>query len=132
MAIRFLERDEIVEMHADLLADHGGTAGIRDEGLLESAIAAPRSGFGNAYLHADLFEMAAAYLFHLVKNHPFLDGNKRIGLAAALQFLALNDRTCSATDEALVELTLGVAEGRVSKEEIASFFRAGARTEEER
>ena len=75
----FLTRTEILAIHADQLRRYGGAGGIRDEGLLDSALAAPQSAFGGEFLHAGLHEMAAAYLFHLVSNHPFLDGNKRVG-----------------------------------------------------
>ncbi len=115
-------------MHSDLIEDHGGSLGIRDPGLLDSALAMPAAGFGGALLHSDVFEMAAAYLFHLVKNHPFIDGNKRVGLAAALTFLDINGATCAAPDDALVALTLRVAEGQTDKQGAAAFFRSTART----
>ena len=86
----FLSLGEILEIHRDQIERYGGDAGIRDLGLLQSALAVPASGFGGRYLHSDLFEMAAAYLFHLVQNHPFVDGNKRTGAVAALVFLSLN------------------------------------------
>jgi death-on-curing protein len=123
----FLTIGDILESHAQQIERYGGSDGIRDVGLLESAIAQPEAKFGGAYLHADLFEMAAAYLFHLVKNHPFLDGNKRIGLEAALVFLEINGLSLRATDEALVELTLSVAQGVAGKQQIADFFRACAK-----
>lgn len=122
----FLTIGDILESHAQQIERYGGSDGIRDVGLLESSIAQPEAMFGGAYLHADLFEMAAAYLFHLVKNHPFLDGNKRIGLEAALVFLEINGLSLRVTDEALVELTLAVARGEASKPQIADFFRERA------
>ena len=122
----FLTIGDVLESHAQQIERYGGSDGIRDIGLLESAIAQPEAMFGGAYLHADLFEMAAAYLFHLVKNHPFLDGNKRIGLEAALVFLEINGLSLRVTDEALVELTLAVARGEASKPQIAEFFRERA------
>ena len=127
MATRWLTHEEVLEMHRDLIADHGGSLGLRDAGLLDSALAMPAAGFGGSSLHADEFEKAAAYLFHLVKNHPFIDGNKRIGLASALVFLDLNGWPCTAENEALVELTLSVAEGRTDKPKLAAFFRAHTR-----
>jgi death on curing protein len=75
-------------------------------------------------LHADIFEMAAAYLFHLVKNHPFIDGNKRAALEAALLFFEINGRSVEATDEALVDLVLATVESSATKQQIAEFFRA--------
>lgn len=84
----------------------------------------PQATFDGALLYSDLFEMAAAYHFHLVKNHPFLDGNKRVGAAAAIIFLAINDVDLEADEDKLVELTLGVATGEFSKQDIALFFRS--------
>ena len=89
----------------------------------------PEASFGGDFLHTTIHEMAAAYLFHLTQNHPFLDGNKRIGLAAALAFLGLNDLVLDAGEEELTDLVLGVARGERSKAEIAVFLqrRCGAR-----
>ena len=124
----FLEVEDVVALHRDLLDRFGGTEGIRDVGLLESALAMPRAGFGGEYLHTDLFEMAAAYLFHLVKNHPFLDGNKRIGASAALVFLDANDVEFDASNDELAEFVLGVATGDVPKSAVAEFLRKHAKT----
>jgi death-on-curing protein len=99
---------------------------VRDLGLLSSAVAMPRASFGGELLHQSLFEMAAAYLFHIARNHPFLDGNKRTGLAAALVFLWVNDREIEAGEDELTELVVGVAEGRVSKAEVAVFLEGHA------
>lgn len=119
----FLETEEVLAIHADQIARHGGTSGVRDMGLLESALAMPRAGMGGQYFHTDVHEMGAAYLFHLVKNHPFLDGNKRVGLATALVFLEMNGIWIRATNPSLVDLTLDVAEGKLDKARIAEFFR---------
>lgn len=81
MPIDFLHLDDVVAIHLDQIERYGGEAGIRDAGLLESAVAQARATFGGEFLHADLFQMAAAYLFHIAKNHPFVDGNKRTGAA---------------------------------------------------
>jgi len=86
--VLFLTLDDILESHQNQIETYGGSHGVRDIGLLESAIAQPEASFGGQYLHADIFEMAAAYLYHLVMNHPFVDGNKRVGLEASLIFLA--------------------------------------------
>src|SRR5205085_11954571 len=99
----------------------------RDEGLLESALAVPSAGFGGQYLHADLFEMAAAYLFHLAQNHPFFDGNKRVALVAAALFLRLNGWDLTADNDAAHDLTLSVASGGTDKATAAAFFRAHTR-----
>src|SRR5213075_956823 len=109
---QFPTLDEALAIHAHQIGRYGGTLGLRDRGLLESALAMPPATFGGEFLHPSLPEQAAAYLFHLVKNHPFVDGNKRVGLAAALTFLGMNGVWVDATNAELIELTLGVAEGR--------------------
>ncbi|MFM8583896.1 MAG: type II toxin-antitoxin system death-on-curing family toxin [Planctomycetaceae bacterium] len=118
----FLTWDDVLELHAGQIRAYGGSDGLRSSALLQSAIAQPEATFGGQWLHADIFLMAAAYLFHLVQNHPFVDGNKRIGLEAALVFLELNGQSIEAGDEQLVEIVLGVAQGRVDKTQIAEFF----------
>lgn len=124
MSPTFLDMARVLELHSELIAHYGGTLGVRDPGLLQSAIAMPEAGFYGAYLHTDLFEMAAAYLFHIVQNHPFLDGNKRTGAAAALVFLAMNDVQIDADEDGLIEVTLAVATGDAGKPEVAAFFRS--------
>ncbi len=126
MAIRFLDLDRTLRLHCSLLEHYGGTEGIRDAGLLQSALAQPQAGIGGEYLHGDIYEMAAAYLYHIVQNHPFLDGNKRVGSAAAIVFLALNDVQIENDEEGLVKLTISVATGQAGKVEIAEFFRTRA------
>ena len=83
----FLTVEDVLQIHDEQLSAYGGATGIRDQGLLESAVAMPQASFGGAYLHEDLPHMAAAYAFHIAQNQPFLDGNKRTGLVAALVFL---------------------------------------------
>ena len=119
----FLSLDDIPESHLNQIDIYGGSHGIRDIGLLESAIAQPEASYGGQYMHADIFEMAAAYLYHLVMNHPFVDGNKRVGLESALIFLEVNDALLDANDDELVDLVLKTTAGRVGKPEIAEFFR---------
>lgn len=118
----FLTLDEVVEIHSSEIELHGGSHGIRDLGLLQSALAMPAAGFGDNYLHETLFDKAAAYLFHLVKNHPFIDGNKRVGLATASVFLMLNGVEKTADQDAFADRVLAVAEGRAGKLEIAAFL----------
>lgn len=127
MGPTFLGLEEVLQIHADQIERHGGSSGIRDLGLLESAIAMPQASFGGQLLHADIFEMAAAYLFHIVRNHPFMDGNKRVGTAAALVFLRLNGASIRVTNAALVKTVLAVAQGKIGKAAVAEFFRKGAR-----
>lgn len=89
MQPEFLDIHDVLRIHEDQIERYGGSAGLRDPGLLASAVETPRSTFDGKLLHDDLFEIAAAYLFHIVNNHPFVDGNKRTGTAAALIFLDL-------------------------------------------
>lgn len=120
----FLTLDDILESHLNQIDTYGGCHGIRDIGLLESAIAQPEASFGGQYLHTNIFEMAAAYLYHLVMNHPFVDGNKRVGLEAALIFLEINNENLNCSDDELVDLVLKTTAGQVGKREIAEFFRS--------
>ena len=120
----FLDLERVLRIHRSMIEVYGGSAGIRDAGLLHSAIAAPQASFGGEPLHKDLFEMAAAYLYHIVQNHPFVDGNKRTGAAAAVVFLTMNDVTLRPDEEGLVEITLRVATGQAGKQEAATFFRS--------
>jgi death-on-curing protein len=119
----FLGLDEVLEIHRDQIERYGGSDGIRDLGLLQSALAMPRAGAGGEYFHGDLLEMAAAYLFHIVKNHPFIDGNKRVGAMAAFVFLSLNGRTLDASNAAYERIVRSVAEGRADKSAVTVFFR---------
>lgn len=107
----FLNSDQVLKVHRSLIERYGGSDGIRDVGLLESAIAQPQPMFGGAFLHSDILEMAAAYLFHLVRNHPFIDGNKRIGAAAAIVFFALKDVLLEADENGSVVPTLSAGSG---------------------
>lgn len=123
MALDFLSTEDVIQIHRDQIERYGGAPDIRDAGLLASAVEAPRATFGGSLLNQDVFEVAAAYLFHLVQNHPFVDGNKRTGAAAALVFLDLNSIECMIADDPLAELVISVARGETSKNEIAIFLR---------
>jgi death-on-curing protein len=101
----------------------GGSHGVKDDGLLLSALAQPESGFGDEYFHKDLYEMAAAYLFHLVKNHAFHDGNKRIAALSAAIFLQVNGFMLTANEDEFEKLVMDAAQSLVNKEQIADFFR---------
>lgn len=120
----FLTLDEVVAIHRDQIERYGGSLGVRDWGLLQSAIAMPAATFGGQFLHGDFCEMAAAYLFHLVQNHPFIDGNKRVGAASAIVFLVLNDLELNAGEDEYAELVPSIARGETSKSTIAEYFRA--------
>lgn len=123
----FLGIDEVIALH-DLQLDHfGGLEGLRDRGLLESAVAMPQAGFGEHFVHADIYEMAAAYVFHLVKNHPFLDGNKRVGFHAAYVFLRMNGIELELSQADAYDLVIATTEGRADKTVIAEAFRTHSR-----
>ena len=124
----FLSMTEAIALHDVQLAAFGGLAGLRDLGLLESVLAMPQMGFGDQYVHADIEEMAAAYLFHLVKNRPFVDGNKRVGFHAVYVFLALNGIVLDMPEDAAYDLVIATSEGRATKAEIAAAFRNGVRS----
>jgi death-on-curing protein len=120
----FLTLEQVLYIHNQQIRRLGGSAGIRDQGLLQSALAMPQAQFGGQFLHRDIFEMAAAYVFHLALNYPFIDGNKRVGAMAADIFLELNRFSLPASQEKKYErIVLGVAQGEVEKPEIAAFFR---------
>jgi death on curing protein len=119
----FLGLDEVIEIHNDQIERYGGCAGIRDLELLKSAVAMPSVGVGASYLHTDIFEMAAAYLFHIVRNHPFMDGNKRTGAVAAVVFLLMNGMDLHADEDAFEKVVLSVAEGKMDKPAVTAFFR---------
>lgn len=123
----FLTLDEVLGIHADQIRRYGGSPGLRDLRLLQSALGMPETTFEGEFLHGTLFEKAAAYLFHIARNHPFLDGNKRTALMCALVFLGLNDRRLEADPKALYELVDGVATGSMDKAEVAVFLRRNAR-----
>jgi death-on-curing protein len=121
--MKFLSLTELLEIHQDQVERYGGTSGIRDIELLKSALGIPAATYSGEFLHTDVYEMAAAYLFHLVKNHPFLDGNKRVGAVAALIFLSLNGYDFDAPEDDFADMVLAVARGELDKAEVAVFIR---------
>ena len=123
MAIIFLTREDVLVIHADMILRYGGVSGVRDEGLLDSALAMPAAGIGEQFLHPDVPAMAAAYLFHLVNNHPFIDGNKRVGAMSAYVFLDLNGFDLTATEEAFEAQVWRIARGESLKEQLIEFLR---------
>jgi death-on-curing protein len=118
----FLTLAEIIEIHDYQISHFGGLNGVRDIEMLKSAIGMPSASFGGEYLHPTIFEMAAAYLYHLVENHPFIDGNKRFGAMAALVFLDLNGYDFNASDDEFTAMVMSVASGKMMKAEITSFL----------
>jgi death-on-curing protein len=123
----FLSEGEIRAIHLDQLERYGGSAGLRDEGLLRSALSQPSASFGGQWLHKDLYEMASAYLFSLAMNHPFIDGNKRVGGMAALAFLEINGIFVDADSDAYADLVLAVAASKAAREDVVVFLRAHTR-----
>lgn len=126
----FLTFSEVVDIHAYQIENFGGASGIRDVNLLKSALGMPSATFGGTFLHSGIHEMAAAYLFHLVENHPFVDGNKRVGAMAALVFLDLNGFEFTAPVKDFTAMVLEVAQGRMQKPEITLFLRKHSRPSE--
>jgi death on curing protein len=122
----FITLQEIIDDHAVIIQLYGGVEGIRDIGLLASAIEMPKSIMFGEYLHPTIFDQAAAYLFHIVCNHPFADGNKRTGTMAALTFLRQNRIHIEFSEHQILgleELVVSTAAGKATKEQIAKFFR---------
>ena len=119
----FLDMERVMRIHQSMINTYGGVAGLRDPGLLHSAIAIPQASFSGECLHKDIFEMGAAYLYHITQNHPFIDGNKRTGAATAIVFLAMNGIIIQADEDGLFKITLSVAKGEAGKEKVAEFFR---------
>lgn len=126
----FLTFAEIIEIHNYQIENFGGASGVRDMELLKSAIGMPSATFGGTFLHPTIYEMAAAYLFHLVENHPFVDGNKRVGAMAALVFLDMNGIDFEASDEEFTAMVLRVASGKMLKAEITLFLKEHCFTQE--
>lgn len=122
----FLTLGEILEIHQDQIDRYGGISGIRDIRLLQSTIAIPAASYGGQFLHSDVFEMAAAYLFHISRNHPFVDGNKRTGAVAAMVSLALNGIELDAEEDEFEKIVQQVAEAKAGKETVATFLRANS------
>ena len=120
----FLSLADVIALHREIVDRYGGDVGVLDPGRLEAAVAQPAMSFSGTLLHPHLLDQAAAYLFHLVANHPFCDGNKRIGLLAALVFLERNGATIGGTADAWHDLTLAVADGSLKKRGLTERMRA--------
>lgn len=121
----WVQRDVVLAFHDRLLSEHGGVAGVRDEGLLDSALGKPQNLL--AYGKPSALDLAASYAFGLVKNHPFIDGNKRIGFATAGLFLELNGNEFRATEVEVVLRTLALAAGEVSESAYAEWLKANSK-----
>lgn len=119
----FLTLAEVVEIHKNQIELYGGEDGIRDVGLLQLAMAQPQASYAGEWLHDDISMMAAAYAFHICGNHPFIDGNKRTALAAALVFLDFNEIIINDPHEKLLTAMLDMASGNLNKDEFAQTLR---------
>ncbi len=118
--LRFLTLPQALRLHQASIQRYGGAEGLRDQGALESALAMPEAGFGDSYLHQTIFDKAAAYIYHIVKNHPFVDGNKRTGFGCCDIFLRLNGYSLKENHKQdLIDLTLRIASEPITKAEIA-------------
>jgi len=118
----FLTVAEVLEIHSEQLDAYGGIHGIRDQTLLESAVMTPQASFGGEYLHSGIFEMAAAYAFHIAENQPFLDGNKRTALVSCLAFLDLNGIVILDPDKRLYEILIDIANRKAGKSDLAELL----------
>lgn len=120
---RFLSLKEILTLHETAIDAHGGSHGVRDHGLLDSAIAMPRQAMQGEYIHEFPFGMAAAYLFHVCANHPFADGNKRTALAASVVFLRLNGWLLRVDEDRAADAVLAVASGSMNKDQVSDWIK---------
>ena len=123
----YLSLDQILALHKAQIDEYGGSHGLREKGGLESALARPQMTFGGEDLYPELADKAAALWHSLVMNHPFIDGNKRIGAMAAELFLGLNGIDLTATDDELVEITLATAKGDMNAEALGIWIRQRSR-----
>jgi death-on-curing protein len=118
----FLTVGDVLALHIDQIREFGGSEGLRDQGGLESAVAQASATYGGKYLHVGLFEMAAAYAFHIAENHPFVDGNKRTALNAAIVFLGLNGFDVVGDEGRLYDAMMDLASGESSKGQMAALL----------
>ncbi len=120
--IRFLSVDDVLAIHEDTILCEGGLSGVRDLGLLVSAVMMPQQRFAGHYLHDGLAAMAAAYLYHIAQNHAFHDGNKRAAVMSAIVFLNVNGVTCLPQPEELERMTMSVAASETNKDQLTSWM----------
>lgn len=123
MAIRFLSLSRVLTIQNESIDVYGGSPRVRDMALLQSAIAQPRASFGGQDLHEDFASKAAAYLYHIVMNHPFVDGNKRAGAMAAFVFLDMNGIDFDAPEPEFRDLVMDLAAGKIDKADVITFFK---------
>ncbi|MCF2147432.1 type II toxin-antitoxin system death-on-curing family toxin [Desmonostoc muscorum LEGE 12446] len=119
---KFLTISQVLDIHQRQIQKFGGTSGVRDEGLLDSALAQPQATFGGELLHPTIGEQAAAYLYHLAMNHPFIDGNKRTAFAVMDTFITVNGYSLNLSQEQAYNLVIQVVQREISKEELSAFL----------
>lgn len=119
----YLTYEQVIELHDVLIQKFGGITGVREVGLLESALAAPMMAVFGRELHKSVYDKAGAYLYHIARNHPFCDGNKRTASATALAFLRANGENPCYEIEDFLKLVVSVAEGSEGSHEISNYFR---------
>lgn len=117
-----LSKEQVIKIHSMLISQTGGSDGIRDEGLLESALNAPFQTFDGEYIYRTIKAKAAKLGYFLVKNHPFIDGNKRIGILVMITFLEINGVEVTCTDEELIALGSGLADGTVNDNDLLNWI----------
>ena len=117
-----LSKEQVIKLHNMLISQTGGSDGIRDEGLLESALNAPFETFDGEYIYRTIKAKAAKLVYFLVKNHPFIDGNKRIGILVMITFLEINGVEVTCTDEELITLGLDLADGTIDDEDLLNWI----------
>ncbi|HHV15579.1 MAG TPA: type II toxin-antitoxin system death-on-curing family toxin [Gelria sp.] len=126
--IRFLTKEFVLHFHRQLLSEYGGRPGLRDEGLLESALAQAQMTIDGEYLHRDIFEMAAAYGYHICQNHAFIDGNKRLALVAIDTFLQMNGWELIADEKETYVTILRLAAGELNKQQLSKWIKEHVQT----
>lgn len=118
----FFEIEQVEKVHNSLIAKTGGMKGMRDKNLLDSALKAPFQTFGGKDLYPDIFDKASQLCYSLIENHPFADGNKRIGVHLVLLFLKLNEKNIVYTQKELIDFGLNIASGKMSKDDIKNWL----------
>ena len=123
LSVLFLRLEEVLKIHENQITLYGGSPGIRDEKLLEAALAQPEASYAGNYLHADIYSMAAAYMYHLAMDHPFVDGNKRVATVCALIFLELNNYELDVSNEILEKTVFELASSHLAKDDLVDFYK---------
>ena len=123
MSIKFIPPEIVHTIHSDLIDRYGGRSGLRDPDLLDSALAQPKMTIGGKYVHRTIFNKAAAYGFHICRNHPFIDGNKRLAFVLMDIFLQMNGYLLSASEQDAYSIMIELANGRLSKEKLSSWLK---------